>query len=400
MTMLTTPSSSSLRARKAVRNRLSLGLGRVWPAGSRLPSVRDLAHELGVAPGTAHRAIHDLVSEGLLIARPRQGIFVSESLEQLAGRTARTDGGTAATDLAGKTIDIVYHLAWPGRNYDEFVRVMVDGFKSRLADRGATFGQHAIEASDTITDIDCRSFDCDGVAIFNPGFNQRIVWSSQQAVAICTTGVEGMYRDQPGYDVVTVDQHQGGRIAGAAMRASGIQRACFIGVGSSGSRMTPAVAPYRPTSAERLQGFLAGWASAAPVDRLYARWYGEIAGAMAVQDYLKLDPRPQGIFAASDEIAVGFVTGAATHGLVAGVDYNIIGFDGQQRTRNLDGNSIASIEVPATGMGEQTADLLTSRIQNTNQPTRRVLMGCNLLSGKSLSIATAPNGSPDKGILP
>ena len=47
------------------------------PVGTRLPSIRQLAADLGVAPGTVARAYQELEREGLLRSRRPQGTFVA-----------------------------------------------------------------------------------------------------------------------------------------------------------------------------------------------------------------------------------------------------------------------------------------------------------------------------------
>lgn len=47
------------------------------PAGSRLPTVRDLATDLGVAVGTVARAYRELEAEGLVTSRRRTGTVVA-----------------------------------------------------------------------------------------------------------------------------------------------------------------------------------------------------------------------------------------------------------------------------------------------------------------------------------
>lgn len=47
------------------------------PAGSRLPTVRDLAGELGLAVNTVARAYRELESAGIVETRGRQGTFVA-----------------------------------------------------------------------------------------------------------------------------------------------------------------------------------------------------------------------------------------------------------------------------------------------------------------------------------
>ena len=47
------------------------------PAGTRLPTVRDLAADLGVAVGTAVRAYRELETAGLVVSRRRTGTVVA-----------------------------------------------------------------------------------------------------------------------------------------------------------------------------------------------------------------------------------------------------------------------------------------------------------------------------------
>lgn len=67
----------------------------IVPAGQRLPSVRQLASDLGVAPGTVAKAYRSLENEGFLSTRMGSGTRVSSS----ALTTAR-DVVTAASRLA------------------------------------------------------------------------------------------------------------------------------------------------------------------------------------------------------------------------------------------------------------------------------------------------------------
>ena len=53
------------------------------PAGSRLPSVRDLAAEAGVNPNTMQRALAELEHTGLLYSQRTAGRFVTDHTEQI-----------------------------------------------------------------------------------------------------------------------------------------------------------------------------------------------------------------------------------------------------------------------------------------------------------------------------
>jgi DNA-binding transcriptional regulator YhcF (GntR family) len=54
------------------------------PAGSRLPTVRRLATDLGLAPNTVARAYRELERDGVVLTRGRNGTFVTTATEPAA----------------------------------------------------------------------------------------------------------------------------------------------------------------------------------------------------------------------------------------------------------------------------------------------------------------------------
>ncbi len=57
------------------------------PAGSRLPPVRVLEHQLGLSKNTAQSAYDELVARGVLEAREREGVFVAASPDAVPTRS-------------------------------------------------------------------------------------------------------------------------------------------------------------------------------------------------------------------------------------------------------------------------------------------------------------------------
>jgi DNA-binding transcriptional regulator YhcF (GntR family) len=51
------------------------------PAGARLPTVRRLAADLGLAPNTVARAYRELERDGVVLTRGRHGTFVTTSTD-------------------------------------------------------------------------------------------------------------------------------------------------------------------------------------------------------------------------------------------------------------------------------------------------------------------------------
>ncbi len=56
-------------------------ISNVYPAGSRLPSVRELAGQAGVNPNTMQRALAELESSGLAVTNRTAGRVVTDDLE-------------------------------------------------------------------------------------------------------------------------------------------------------------------------------------------------------------------------------------------------------------------------------------------------------------------------------
>ncbi|MFF3866801.1 GntR family transcriptional regulator [Micromonospora sp. NPDC001898] len=80
-----------------VRGQLAeqIGDGRL-PVGTRLPTVRRLAGELGLAANTVARAYRELEAAGLLETRGRHGTFVAPGRDDAVDRLQRAAGGYAA----------------------------------------------------------------------------------------------------------------------------------------------------------------------------------------------------------------------------------------------------------------------------------------------------------------
>ena len=71
------------------------------PAGTRLPTVRSLATELGLAANTVARAYKELEADGVVVTEGRRGTFVAA--------TAAADA-TEATTAAAQYAAVARHL--------------------------------------------------------------------------------------------------------------------------------------------------------------------------------------------------------------------------------------------------------------------------------------------------
>lgn len=81
-----TPPGETSAAEIAARFRGMIAVG-VLGAGERLPTVRQTASELGVAPGTAARAFRQLELEGVIVTRVGSGTRVAPGASPLPAST-------------------------------------------------------------------------------------------------------------------------------------------------------------------------------------------------------------------------------------------------------------------------------------------------------------------------
>lgn len=64
---------------KQLINQLKMDIiNNVYPAGSKIPSVRDLALKLHVNPNTLNRALLELEEQGLIITKRTTGKYITE----------------------------------------------------------------------------------------------------------------------------------------------------------------------------------------------------------------------------------------------------------------------------------------------------------------------------------
>jgi GntR family transcriptional regulator/MocR family aminotransferase len=94
-------SGSSLSLQSQIRQKLVEAImAGVFPAGSKLPSSRKLAEQLGVARNTVVLAYEQLIGEGLLDSRERSGIYVAANV--LKNNVGFLGPSTNRSDTDGK----------------------------------------------------------------------------------------------------------------------------------------------------------------------------------------------------------------------------------------------------------------------------------------------------------
>jgi len=330
--------------------------------GERLPPIRELAKTLGIGHGTANRVTRQLADDGLLVSRRGLGTYISANLAKHLG------------ELAGRHIRVIC-----SPNADPMVTRLAQSVVSMLGGQGATADSGYFVHKDAGYILGRISSDDDAVMILNPNSGPNLDLPDVPCVFV-HTGARVPVNEPCIYDEVTVDQFSSSSLAGSAMRQARVKSVCFVGVRDVyGGRR------FSDVSLQRLQGFEEGFGAKIPDENIIlTKSYGESWGARQVAGYLQMSPRPEAVFAASDELAVGFIKGALAHDLEPGKDYQIVGFDGQQRGREFPEGPLTTIQVPIEEMAQRGVELLIQRFKDRSAPTRRMQLGCRLFEGSTV----------------
>jgi DNA-binding transcriptional regulator YhcF (GntR family) len=81
----------------------ALVLGERLARGERLPSIRQLANDLGLAGGTVARAYRELESDGVVVTRGRNGTVIEGPPRQPAPPPELLDAARAYAERASRT---------------------------------------------------------------------------------------------------------------------------------------------------------------------------------------------------------------------------------------------------------------------------------------------------------
>jgi LacI family transcriptional regulator len=168
-----------------------------------------------------------------------------------------------------------------------------------------------------------------------------------------TRGVVLMDEDvrATGASKVFCDNELGGLLAGQHLVEHGHKALVYIGGPAD-----------LMSGIERAQGFRRAAGSGGPSVRILAELFGTYSvahGRAAAAAILDMAPRPTGIFAASDEIALGLLSRFKAAGVQVPADVSVVGFD-DVGPLDLFDPPLTSIRQPIAELGRRAVELLRS----------------------------------------
>ena len=341
-----------------------------------VPSRRELADTYNVSLGTIERAMAELLADGTLTARDRRGTFVSHRNGSLESAPTQSEAPprTATIGVVCPLIERVDEAEWE-ISWDYAIVSAVErsiaalGMRSRFAP--------IVGANRTQTPVEpvVESLLADGVdgllfvLVNGPQVDPLAIrFGTGDPALPPAVFIIGAERLIPG-TCVYYDNKDAGYRAARHLIHQGCERLQFL-------------APYAADFAERrLQGVsraaaLAGlpperlerWIDPRPIDSFTnaehtgkgLRWLDhKIAGYEWARQTLSSGLRPEGVVAANDEVAAGFLAAASEGGLTAGRDYAIVGFDDMPVART---HGVTTMRPPLEAMAEKAVRLVVEAV--------------------------------------
>jgi LacI family transcriptional regulator, repressor for deo operon, udp, cdd, tsx, nupC, and nupG len=187
-----------------------------------------------------------------------------------------------------------------------------------------------------------------------------------------------------GVSSVAIDDVEGGRAATQHLINRGHRRIAII----SGR---PLPSPFTPER-DRYRGYLdaVGAAGIEVEPGFVTHGYFTIEGGEdAMTSLLSLADPPTAVFAISDEMAFGAMRALRRHGLQAGQDVSIVGFDGHDMADLLD---LTTVVQPVEELGAQAAQALLDAVMDPGREPRQVQLPTQLVVRGSSGATHGPRG--------
>jgi len=343
---------------RAIRD--AIESGELQP-GDRLAGLRELRKRFGIGYRTAWRQVERLEAEGYVVRRRGAGTYVRTPPPEMRR-------------LPGTALRVQVILTIPEES-QRFLRPLVEGVEEEH--RRLLGGDCVpVEASPEEARALMEKRLADVFIWVYPDMPQRPVPPPAPAV-LAAQDAEVTCAAHQGYDVVAADSRQGGAAAGDYLRSVGCERVVIVGSKTRDPREVGQCARLRRI------GFEVGWGRPVPEsDIIVAEGYTPMCGVEVTPAILSRQPRPDGVFATSDELAEGVCHALVAHGLTPGRDIKVVGFDGQPRrfSRNL---VLTTVEVPMRELGREAVRMAIRRAEEPAAPARRLNLACRLRMGDS-----------------
>lgn len=326
--------------------------GGAYAPGDRLPSTRKLARDHGVSINTAQAALGRMEMMGLISCSPRRRAVVRASPKRDV-RAGKRNGVVLLVTEPGTSPFDEEHIQSLDQSWNGQILLAAQQALQELGMTSATIS--VPKSGGSIAAADMRHlvnlFDSAAGVIWMASEDLKPAIREASDRGIPFVGINAT-RDMLDCNYVNADNTRGGLTVGRAFARLGYRRNILFIRKLHDPRYAASLA----------QGFLHGIMEAGiplhDIDYHDNTDYGEHVGYDYFTAYLKENDPPQGIFANSDQIAIGAMTACKEAGLSIPDDVGIVGSPGFDMVRRTD-PPLTSCNQPMAALGREAVDMLT-----------------------------------------
>jgi len=332
----------------------------------RQPSLHDIANAAGVSVSTVSRYVN-----GQLALKPDTESRVRSAMDSLgySGAARPNRVRAARTGVIGLVVPSVGNMYF-GRIAESIVAVAESQGLSVIT---ASTHSHSRKENDYVDLLAERSVDAliyAGNHTSNPSLSRLIAGGLPVVV------IDEALVDTPPVDTVLVDDYAGAYQAVAHLASMGHERIALV------------TGPPRLRSVgERSRGYRdalvkAGIDPEAQITLTGA--FSEDFGVGAVSHLLSADAPPTAVFAASDLIALGIMTGASNLGLSIPDDLSIVGFDDIPVAGYVTPR-LTTVRTPVERMASAAIAMIIERLDSPERSAQQTVVPVALVLGDTVA---------------
>lgn len=341
------------------------------------PTIYNVARKAGVSPATVSRVLNE---PSRVQAETRKRVV--EAIAAL-GFVPKADAVAHARKQYKKIGVIAPFFTEP--SFMQRLR----GLSSVLSGKHYELVIYAIESIEELeeyVDMLASNRRVDGLVVLCLDFRDEMI-SALRESGLPACFVES---EAAGFDSVTVDNYEGGRMAARMLFERGYRNPAFIGEASS--------RPFAvPSTDIRLRGFRDFFAEQGIALEEHFTWLGEFSERAAdrgIESMLKGGTLPDCVFAASDMIAIRLLKLAAACGISVPKDLAVVGFDDLDIADYL---GLSTISQALDESGRLAAEMILDRLRDPERPARKIIAALEAKERGSVGTVSAAVGNTQDG---
>lgn len=315
-------------------------------ATDRTITLKDLASELGIHPSTVSRILHS----GSDVARGAASVATAERVRELARKRGYSPD-PQATGLRTRRTNLMGVIV--PRLSDLVLAIMYEGIEEAAAELGySTFVMNSRDdPEEQRRKVDTMlARRVDGLIIGDAHLDSSLL----RELTARKVPFVLMNRRVPGYPSATCDDVLGGQLVADHLWSKGHRNVAVI-----------AGEPYASTAIDRTAGFVDRWHALGgkiPQEAVVWSRFDTAGGREAAETILTgRSPHPTALFAVNDFAAIGAMGALRSHGLTAGRDMAVVGFNDTSLASELP-IPLSSVRSPMLDIGRTAVQLLKRRL--------------------------------------